>query len=135
MDLGPKVEKLSAEAARIASRPKTSRGLAQDSREALKLLKEIADPLPKQRQKQDQDKQGEDKPDQNKQDKKQRTSPTRNSNQSRTERAEAERAARGRPAAGRGPDSASPGAAGEAAEDGKQLQRYLLRSGKVDKDW
>ena len=80
VELGPKVEKLSGEAVQLLRDRKPAEALPKQQ-EALKLLKEIAEPLPKQDQKQDQDKQNQNQTAiRTSKTRSSRTSPTRNSN-------------------------------------------------------
>jgi len=135
IELGPRIEKLSAEAAQLLRDRKSAEALPQQQ-EALKLLKEIAELLPKQNPKQDQDQRNQDQSDQNKQDKKRQEKPedkqqskpdTKEQKQSeQSEAAQQQAEAQIRQVQERQQ---------KRQEMEKQLQRYILRPGNVDKDW
>jgi hypothetical protein len=118
--LAPKVEKLSGEAVGLFRDRKPAEALPKQQ-EALKLLKEIAEPLPKQKQQQqpnskDQNKQDQDNQEQKPPDPKQQQ---QEASQQQTEAALRQVQQRQQ----------------KRQEMEKQLQRYLPSSGQVDKDW
>ena len=135
VELGPKVEKLSGEAVQLLRDRKPAEALPKQQ-EALKLLKEIAEPLPKQDPKQDQNKQNQNQSG-SEQARQEAAGQARRETATQTgpERAEAEPATRGGPTAGGDADPASPRAAAEAAGNGKAVAAILIRPGNVDKDW
>jgi len=138
IELGPKVEKLSGEAVQLLRDRKSAEALPKQQ-EALKLLKDIAEPLPKQNPKQDQNQHNQDKPNQDKQDKHDKNQqekpddkqqpkqdPKQQKQNDEREAAQQQAEAQIRQVQERQQ---------KRQEAEKQLQRYLLRSGKVDKDW
>jgi hypothetical protein len=129
VELGPKVETLAREAAqRLRDRKPAEASPKQQ--EALKLLKEIAEPLPKQKpppqqNPKDQNKQNQNKQDQNKQDPKQQNQKQQEQKQQQEDsQQQAEAAIRQVQERQQ-----------KRQEMGKQLQQYLSRPGKVEKDW
>jgi hypothetical protein len=133
VELGPRIESLSDDAVQLLRDRKPGEALPKQQ-EALKLLKEIADLLPKQDQNQDQDEQNQNKQDQKKKDQKQDKSDQKqqpkpdqkdekqNERETAQQQAEAEiRQVQERQEKRR--------------EMEKQLRRYLISSGTVDKDW
>ena len=124
VQLAPKVEKLSGDAAQLLRDRKPAEALPKQQ-EALKLLKEIAEPLPKQKPEQNQD---QDKPDQDKQEQKQQQKdqkqPDQKEQQQEASQQQAESAIRQVQERQQ-----------QRQEREKQLQRYLSRPGKVEKDW
>jgi len=125
IELGPKVEKLSGEAVELLRDRKPAEALPKQQ-EALRLLKEIAEPLPKQnppqdQKQQDQNKQERNKQEQGKQDQKQ---PDPKEQQQEASQQQAEAAIR------QVEDRQQ-----QRKEMEKQLQRYLSRPGNVEKDW
>ena len=127
VELAPKVEKLSGEAAGLLRDRKPAAALPKQQ-EALKLLKEIAEPLPKQGQQQpneeDQKKQDQDKQDQRQeanQDQKQPDPKQQRQDASRQQTEAAIRQVQERQQ--------------KRQELEKRLRRYMSSPGKVDKDW
>ena len=127
VELGPKVEKLSAEAAGLLRDRKLAEALPRQQ-EALRLLKEIAEPLPKQNQpqqnqedpkNQDQDQQDQKQPP--KQDQKQTDAKQKQEQASQQQTEAAIRQVQERQQ--------------KRQEMEKQLQRYQASPGRVDKDW
>ena len=125
VELGPKVQELTAEAADKLEEEKPDEALSKQE-EALKLLKEIADPLPKQEQQDGQ--QGDQQQPKQEQQRDQQQSGQQQDQQARRpqdlskQQAEAVlRKARERQR--------------ERRELEKQLQQYLYRPGTVEKDW
>ena len=135
VELGPKVEKLSGEAVQLFRDRKPAEALPKQQ-EALKLLKEIAEPLPKQDQKQDQNQEKQNQPDQDKQDKKQQDKPDEKQQPKSDQKEQKQDEQR---------EAAQQQAEAEIRqvqerqqkrqEMEKQLQRYLIKPGNVDKDW
>ena len=135
VELGPKVEKLSGEAVQLLRDRKPAEALPKQQ-EALKLLKEIAEPLPKQDQKQQKNKQDQNKPDQNKQDKKQQDKQDKKQQPKPDQKEQKQNEQR---------EAAQQQAESQVRqvqerqqkrqEMEKKLQQYLTRPGKVDKDW
>jgi len=126
VELGPKVQELTAEAAEKLQQQKPDDALPKQE-EALKLLKEIADPLPKQDQ-QNRQHQGQQQRQKDQQRDQQQSAEGQQQRQARRpqdlskQQAEAVlRKARERQR--------------ERRELEKQLQQYLYRPGKVEKDW
>ena len=123
VELGPKVEKLSGEAVQLLRDRKASDALPKQQ-ECLKLLKEIAEPLPKQDQsqqdKQDQKEQGQDKQDQQQQDQKEQEKQQQQQASQQQAEAAIQQAQQRQE---------------QRKEMEKQLQRYLGRPGNVEKDW
>jgi len=116
VELAPKVQELADEAAADLEQEKPADALPKQE-EALKLLKEIADPLPKQDQQQDQQQQDQQQSDQEQQ--QQQKQQQRDLSKQQAE--SVLRKARDRQR--------------ERREMEKQLQRYLYRPGQVEKDW
>ncbi len=132
VELGPKIEKLSGEAVQLFRDRKPAEALPKQQ-EALKLLKEIAEPLPKQDQMQ---MQNQNQPNQDKQDKKQQDKPDKKQQPKSDQKEQKQDEQR---------EAAQQQAEAEIRqvqerqqkrqEMEKQLQRYLIKPGKVDKDW
>ena len=135
LELGPKVEKLSGEAVHLLRDRKPAEALPKQQ-EAFKLLKEIAEPLPKQNPKQDQNQQDQNKQDQNKQ-KQEAKQARRNSNANRTRKSKSRMSnARTAATAGRvGRSSQVKSGSKNGRTWRMKLQQHLSRPGKVDKDW
>ncbi len=151
VELGPKVEKLSGEAAQLLRDRKPAEAFPKQQ-EALKLLKEIAEPLPKQDQKQDQGKQDQDKQDQGKQDqdkqdqnkqdqkqkdKKQQDKPDEKKQQPKPDPKEQEQNERREAAQQQAETQVRQVQERQQKRQDmeKKLQRILIRPGAVDKDW
>lgn len=132
VELGPKVEKLSDEAAQLLRNRKPADALSRQQ-EALKLLKEIAAPLPKQnppqQKQQTPNKQDQSKQDQNEQ--KQKDQGEKQQNQQNPEQQQKDAAQQHAEAAIRQVQERQQ----QRQEMGKQLQRYQTRPGNVEKDW
>jgi Ca-activated chloride channel family protein len=127
VELAPKVEKLSGEAAASLRNRKPAEALPKQQ-EALKLLKEIAEPLPKQKPQKDENKKDENKQDQQQ---KQDQKPSKQDEKQQQQKEQQESAQQQAEAAIRQVQERQH----ERQEKEKQLRRYLLRSNKVDKDW
>jgi len=125
VELGPKVHKLAREAATRLEENKPAEALPKQE-EALKLLKEIADPLPKQ----DQQQQGDQKQDKQQGDQKQ--------DQQQQSGAEQKQARRPQDLSQRQAEAVLRKARErqrERRELEKQLQQHMYRPGAVEKDW
>ena len=130
VELGPKVERLSSQAVQLLRDRKPAEALPKQQ-EALKLLKEIAEPLPKQDQNQDQKKQDENKQDKkqpDKPDEKQQPKPDPKEQKQNEQREAAQQQAETQLRQVQNRQQ-------KRQEMEKQLQRYLIRPGTVDKDW
>jgi hypothetical protein len=128
VELAPKVERLSARAAQLLRDRKPAEALPNEQ-EALKLLKEIADPLPKQGRQPEQDQkkenpQNRDKPDQKPSPKPDQKPPDEKQQQQEARQQQTEAAIRQVQERQQ-----------KRREMEKQLERYLSSPGKVDKDW
>jgi hypothetical protein len=161
VELSPAIEKLSTDAARLLRGSQAAEALPKQQ-EALKLLQEIADLLPKQKpedQKKDQDKQDQDKKDQDKQDQNKQDQDKQNQEKKDQEKdKEQEKKEQDKkeqkdqknqdqkPQEKPKPKDASRQQADAALrqiqdrqqqrqEKEKALQRYLVRPGNVEKDW
>ena len=128
VELGPKVEKLSGEAAQRLRDHKPAEALPKQQ-EALKLLKEIAEPLPKQNPQQDESKQDQNKQDKDKDQKQQQSKQDQKQQDQKQE--QQDNARQQAEASIRQVEQRQ-----EQRKDmEKQLQRYLSRPGNVEKDW
>ncbi len=127
VELGPEVEKLAGEAAQLLHDQKPVNASPKQE-EVLKLLKQIAEPLPKQDQQENQDKQDQNKRDEKQQDQKQskqdQKQPDKKPREEESSRQQAETAVR------RVQQRQQ-----ERQEMEKKMQRYQPRPGNVEKDW
>ena len=128
VELAPKVEKLSGEAAVLLRDRKPDEALPKQQ-EALKLLKEIAQPLPKQGQQQEPNEEKQKKQDQDKRDQKQEAN--RDQKQPDPKQQQQEASQQQTEAAIRQVQERQQ----KRQEMEKQLRRYQSSPGKVDKDW
>jgi len=126
VELAPKVQKLSGEAAGLMRDRKPADALPKQQ-EALTLLKEIAEPLPKQKQQPNQDDQ--QKQDQSKQE--QNSQPNEDQKQPDPKQQQQDASQQQTEAAIRQVQQRQQ----KRQEMEKQLQRYQASPGKVDKDW
>ncbi|MBN1852679.1 MAG: VWA domain-containing protein [Pirellulales bacterium] len=131
IELGPKVESLSSDAV-VALREKKIENALPNQKEALKLLKEIAEPLPKQDKKQ-QEEQQPNQEEQKKQDAKNQADQKQQQEDNQKQKAQRQR------------DLSKQQAESlmrkvrerqqERKEQEQQLQKYLAKPGEVEKDW
>ena len=129
VELAPKVEKLSGEAAELLRDCKQVEALPKQQ-EALKLLKEIAEPLPKQKPQKDDKKKDDNKQDQKQQQDKKDSKPDEKKQDEKKQQQQDPAQQKADSAIRQVQDRQQ-----QRQEKEKQMQRYLLRSAKVDKDW
>ncbi len=129
VELGPKVEKLSRDAAQFLRDRKSKEALPKQQ-DALKLLKEIAEPLPKQNPPPEQNSKDQNKQNQNKQNQKQQDQKQRDQQQDQKQQQQEESQQQAEAAIRQVQERQQ-----QRQEMGKKLQQSMSRPGNVEKDW
>ena len=129
VELGPKVEKLSCDAAQFLRDRKSKEALPKQQ-DALKLLKEIAEPLPKQNPPPEQNSKDQNKQNQNKQNQKQQDQKQRDQQQDQKQQQQEESQQQAEAAIRQVQERQQ-----QRQEMGKKLQQSMSRPGNVEKDW